>query len=164
MNENKESQNPTETPNRLPWPPMIYLSAVGVALLADIMFTLPWLTGGVAVALQILGAALGVGALGMDVVAARVFHKHQTTILPNKGATTLITTGPFAWSRNPIYVGNTVLVIAAGLYFGKLWLLLVAPVAAYLTQKLAIEREEHHLAARFGEDWRAYAAKVRRWL
>ena len=80
---------------------------------------------------------------------------------PTVAASNLITTGPFAWSRNPIYVGNTVLVIAAGLLFGKLWLILLAPVAAYVTQKLAIEREEKHLAAKFGKEWQDYAARVR---
>ncbi len=71
---------------------------------------------------------------------------------------------PFSKSRNPIYVANTLLVLGAGLLFGILWLVIAALLAAFATQKLAIEREERHLAARFGPDWRAYAAQTPRWL
>jgi protein-S-isoprenylcysteine O-methyltransferase Ste14 len=154
----------TNRPNRIPWPPIIYLTAVLVGLLLHVNVPLPWFEGPLALVLQGLGAILGLGALLMDVVAVNVFRDHQTTILPHRGASRLITTGPFAWSRNPIYVGNTVLVVAAGLFFGKAWLILLAPVAAFITQKLAIEREERHLAQQFGAEWEAYAKRVRRWL
>ena len=153
-----------DRPNRIPWPPIIFLTAVLVGLVAEVHYPLPWITGWPATILQWLGGALGLGALLMDVVAVNTFRDHQTTILPNKGATNLITKGPFAWSRNPIYVGNTVLMIGTGLFFGKLWLIVLAPVAAFITQKLAIEREEKHLAAKFGKEWEDYAARVRRWL
>jgi protein-S-isoprenylcysteine O-methyltransferase Ste14 len=92
------------------------------------------------------------------------FRKHKTTIMPNQAATNLITTGPFAWSRNPIYLANTALVLGAGLYFENLWLVGLAFVAALITQKLAIEREEKHLAAKFGAAWEGYAARVRIWV
>jgi protein-S-isoprenylcysteine O-methyltransferase Ste14 len=151
-------------PNRIPWPPIIYLAAVLVGLLLSVNVPLPWFEGLFARALQGLGVILGLGALLMDVVAVNVFRSHQTTILPHRGASRLITTGPFAWSRNPIYVGNTVLVVAAGLCFGKAWLILLAPVAAFITQKLAIEREEKHLSQLFGAAWETYARRVRRWL
>ena len=56
------------------------------------------------------------------------------------------------------------LVAGAGLLFGIAWLVIAAIVAAFLTQKLAIEREERHLAARFGQAWADYAARTPRWL
>ena len=67
-------------------------------------------------------------------------------------------------SRNPIYVANTLLVAGAGLLFGMVWLVIAALAAAVLTQKLAIEREERHLAARFGQAGTDYAARTPRWL
>ena len=155
---------PIDRPNRIPWPPLIYLTAAVGGLIAEVNYPLPWTTGWQATVLQYMGAILGIGALAVDVISAKTFAQHQTTILPHKAATNLITTGPFAWSRNPIYVGNTLLVLGAGLYFGKLWLVILAPVAAMITQKLAIEREEKHLAEKFGAAWVEYAAKVRRWL
>jgi protein-S-isoprenylcysteine O-methyltransferase Ste14 len=154
----------SDRPNRVPWPPIIYLSVVIAALVVDVNLPLPWLSNGAATLLKYLGGALGISALAIDLYAVQIFRDHQTTILPNKGATNLITSGPFAWSRNPIYVGNTLLVLGAGLFFGKWWLVILAPVAALLTQKLAIEREEKHLAAKFGAAWQEYSAKVRRWV
>ncbi len=153
-----------DRPNRIPWPPIIYLSAVILGLIVDVNMPLPWISGIFETVLQGIGAVLAIGALGLDVIAVQTFREHQTTILPNKGASNLITSGPFAWSRNPIYVGNTLLVLGAGLFFGKLWLIILAPIAALITQKLAIEREERHLAAKFGAAWDDYAKRVRSWL
>jgi protein-S-isoprenylcysteine O-methyltransferase Ste14 len=56
------------------------------------------------------------------------------------------------------------LMIGIGLIAGIVWFILLAPVAAFVTQKLAIEREERHLEARFGKKYRDYTKKVRRWI
>jgi protein-S-isoprenylcysteine O-methyltransferase Ste14 len=154
----------SDRPNSIPWPPIIYLSVVIAGLIIDVNVPLPWLTGGTATLLKYLGGALGIAALAIDLYSVQTFRDHHTTIMPNKGASNLITSGPFEWSRNPIYVGNTLLVLGAGLFFGKWWLVILAPVAALITQKLAIEREEKHLAAKFGAAWDEYSAKVRRWV
>jgi protein-S-isoprenylcysteine O-methyltransferase Ste14 len=152
---------PNDRPNTIPWPPIIYLTAALVGVLAQRAIPLPWLSGEL---IKVLGAALAIAALTLDVATFATFRKHKTTIMPNQAATNLITTGPFAWSRNPIYVANTALVLGAGLYFGNLWLVGLAFVAAFVTQKLAIEREERHLSAKFGAAWESYSARVRRWV
>ena len=103
-------------------------------------------------------------AIALDVTAALAFRRHRTTILPHRGATALVTDGPFAKSRNPIYVANTLLVSGAGLLFGVGWLVLAGLAGAVLTQKLAIEREERHLAARFGGPGRTMRRGRPRWL
>jgi protein-S-isoprenylcysteine O-methyltransferase Ste14 len=150
-----------DRPNTIPWPPIIYLGAALVGVLAQRVTPLPGFGGEVA---KVMGAILAIAALSLDLATFATFRKHKTTIMPNQAATNLITTGPFAWSRNPIYVANTALVLGAGLYFGNLWLVGLAFVAAVITQKLAIEREEQHLAAKFGAAWDSYAARVRRWI
>ena len=155
---------PQDRPNHIPWPPIIYLATVIVGLIAQVNYPLPWVLGWQATVLQYLGAILGIGAIAIDLIAVQTFSDHKTSILPHRGASNLITSGPFAWSRNPIYVGNTLLVLGAGLFFGKWWLVILAPVAALITQKLAIEREEKHLAEKFGSAWEAYKSKVRRWI
>ncbi len=153
-----------DRPNRLPWPPMIYLTATVVGVILGYYRPLPWTQGSPSTVLQGLGAGLALAALLLDLTTVKTFRDHKTTIMPHKGATHLITSGPFAWSRNPIYVANTMLVLAAGFFFANTWLLILAPIAAVLTQKLAIEREEKHLARLFGAEWTTYAARVRRWL
>ena len=73
-------------------------------------------------------------------------------------------TGPFAVSRNPIYLANTLLMIGVALISGIVWFLLLAIIAAFATQKMAIEGEEKVLATKFGKKYRDYAKKVRRWI
>jgi protein-S-isoprenylcysteine O-methyltransferase Ste14 len=93
-----------------------------------------------------------------------VMWRARANILPHRAATALVTWGPFGFSRNPIYLGNTILLLGAGLAFGIAWFVPVAFAAAALTARLAIAREEAHLNARFGRAWREYAARVRRWV
>lgn len=157
-------RDPAERPNSIPWPPLLYAGAAAVALLLHWVMPLPWPDGPLQIVLAAIGLCLACGAIALDITAAIAFRRHRTTILPHRGASRLITEGPFSKSRNPIYVANTLLVFGAGLLFGIPWLLIAALLAAIATQKLAIEREERHLAARFGADWQAYASRTPRWL
>jgi protein-S-isoprenylcysteine O-methyltransferase Ste14 len=154
-----------DRPNRIPWPPLIYGGLALLGLSLHWIVPLPWPGGGIVrIVLAATGLCLACAAIALDVTAALAFRRHRTTILPHRGASALITDGPFAKSRNPIYVGNTLLVAGAGLLFGIGWLVLAGLAGAVLTQKLAIEREERHLAARFGPDWEDYKARTPRWL
>ncbi|MFO1132625.1 MAG: isoprenylcysteine carboxylmethyltransferase family protein [Hyphomicrobiales bacterium] len=154
----------TERPNTLPWPPVLFAGAALIALGLQVLFPLPWPGGAWAAALAMLGLFLAAAGLALDLASMLAFRRHQTTVLPHRGASRLITDGPFRFSRNPIYVGNTLLVAGAGLVFGIAWLVPAAWAGALATQKLAIEREEDHLALRFGKDWADYAARTPRWL
>jgi protein-S-isoprenylcysteine O-methyltransferase Ste14 len=152
-----------ERPNRIPWPPLIYLGAVAAAVAAQVLvpIALPdWLEPVAA----LLGLMLLIGGLLIDVAAIRTLGKHRTTVMPHRASSALVTDGPYAFSRNPIYLGNTVALLGLALVFETPWFLVAAPIAALIVQKLAIEREERHLATRFPEAWGAYSARVRRWL
>jgi hypothetical protein len=72
--------------------------------------------------------------------------------------------GPFSFTHNPLYVAGTMLVLGIGPVSGIVWFLLLAILASFTVQKLAIEREERHLQARFGETYLDYARRVRRWI
>jgi protein-S-isoprenylcysteine O-methyltransferase Ste14 len=96
--------------------------------------------------------------------AIRTMHKAGTTVRPDRGTDHLVTGGPFSFTRNPLYLAGTMLVLGIGLVFGVAWFLLLAIFAAFAIQKLAIEREERHLQARFGKSYRDYANSVRRWI
>jgi protein-S-isoprenylcysteine O-methyltransferase Ste14 len=150
----------SDRPNSIPWPPLIF---VGMAAIA-VAFNHIWPHGVDWPLLKYIGGALLLCGIAIEVWSFLAFRKHQTTIMPNKGADHLITSGPFAHSRNPIYLANTLLVSGAGLYFGNLWLIPAAFIAAILTQELAIKREEKHLALKFGEAWTEYLKRVPRWL
>jgi protein-S-isoprenylcysteine O-methyltransferase Ste14 len=136
-----------ERPNRFPW-----------------LLPLPWFGSPFADFLFAIGILVALAALAIDFAAMRTLSRARTTILPHRGSEHLVIAGPYSFTRNPIYLGNTMLMIAAGLVFGMVWFLLLAPVAAFVTQKLAIEREEQHLALRFGKKYRDYQKRVRRWI
>lgn len=156
--------DPRDRPNHIPWPPLLYGGAALVALGLHVVAPLPWPEGPVRMVLAAVGLCLACAGVALEIATAIAFRRHRTTILPHRAATALITEGPFSKSRNPIYVGNTMLLAGAGLLFGIAWLMIAALVAALLTRKLAIEREERHLAARFGAGWQDYAARTPRWL
>jgi protein-S-isoprenylcysteine O-methyltransferase Ste14 len=149
-----------DRPNSVPWPPLIYIGTALIAVVLNRIWSLEldWSE------LKFIGAILLAIAIAIEAWSFLTFRKHHTTIMPNKGAEHLITSGPFAHSRNPIYVANTMLVSSIGLYFGNLWLIPAALIAALLTQELAIKREEKHLALKFGDAWTDYTSNVPRWL
>ena len=151
-------------PNTIPWPPILFAAAALIALGLQALLPLPWPGGGWAAVLAMLGVFLMAAGIALDLATMLAFRRHQTTVLPHRGATRLITDGPFRFSRNPIYVGNTLLVAGAGLVFGVAWLIPAALAGAFATGRLAIAREEQHLALRFGAAWSAYAARTPRWL
>ncbi len=153
-----------DRPNTLPWPPMIYIAAAALAVLLHWLVPLPWLPDPLREFLFAVGWLVVAGAVAIDVAAMRAMRRARTTIMPHKGANHMVTGGPFSFTRNPIYLGNTMLMVGIGLIAGIAWFVLLAPVAALATTKLAIAREERHLEARFGKKYRDYAKKVRRWI
>lgn len=141
----------TERSNTIPWPPIVYLAAVAAAIVLGIFFPLPWLPSPLSELAFATGIVTIAGAVAIEVMAIRTLRRGNTTVLPTKRSDHLVTNGPFSFTRNPIYLGNTMLMIGAGLVFGLLWFLPAAIAAAYATSKLAIEREETHLEHRFGK-------------
>ena len=149
-------------PNRIPWPPIIYVAAclAGLALERLHPAAFPAIMLPVGRPIGIMTVVVG---LALDVAAMIRMRLGKANILPHRAATALVTTSVFAMSRNPIYLGNTIAVAGAALAFDNEWFLAVAPLAAAAVERLAIRREEAHLAARFGEAWFAYAARTNRW-
>ncbi len=148
-------------PNRIPWPPLIFIGAGAVAFALGRVAPAPeWLDIDV---VEALGWGVMVLGLGLDVTAVVTLMLHEANVLPNRPATRLVTTGVYAWSRNPIYLGNALLLTGAGLAFCNMWFLLAAAIAVFATLRLAVLREERHLAARFGAAWEDYRSRTGRW-
>lgn len=148
----------------LPWPPLIYLAAVAAAVLLHGLWPLPWVPGILAELLFAFGWLAIVAGLALGVTAMRALRRAGTTMRPDRAASQLVTSGPYALSRNPIYLGSTMLVIGIGLATGIAWFLASALLAAFITGKVAIEREERLLDTKFAKRYRDYARKVRRWI
>lgn len=96
--------------------------------------------------------------------AAAGFIRAGTPLEPYKAASALVTTGPYRFSRNPIYLGMALLLAGVWLWLGSLSPGLVLPAFVIAIDRRFIQREEAHLDERFGARFRAYRASVRRWL
>ena len=149
---------------KVPWPPLVYLVALLVGIALDVAYPLPWFSDVLADLLFAIGWIAVLAVVALWVTTIRAMTKARTTLNPNGTPDKLLTDGPFAVSRNPIYLANTILLIAIGLITGSLWFLIMALLAALATRKLAIEREEKILARKFGKKYRDYAMRVRRWI
>lgn len=105
--------------------------------------------------------AVGLALLGWTLW---IFHRHHTTVNPYASATTLCTGGPFRFSRNPIYLGDWFLLIGISLLMNTLWPLAFAPLIWVTLRFGVIRYEEAHLEAKFGDAYRDYKTRVRRWI
>lgn len=151
-----------DRPNRIPWPPIVFLGS----LLAANMLTSHAPLGSVRPPLLVvvIGTVLFAASVGLMLWAFTAFRAHNTSVLPNKRSDFLITSGPFGFSRNPIYLAEAILFASLALINGSIWYLMMLPPFVLAVTKLAVEREEAHLEARFGSGWTDYKARVRRWI
>ncbi|MFK7890487.1 MAG: isoprenylcysteine carboxylmethyltransferase family protein [Granulosicoccus sp.] len=157
------------TPNNVPWPPLLLLATILAGWLAGrylpVIGQFAMIDRFPLEPIQIwLGWLIIAVALALDVWALAIFRQHRTNIRPDRPAEYLVTHGPFAVSRNPIYVGNATIILGLALINGSIWYLLLLPVLIYLINELAIKREEQHLMLRFEQQWIVYCSAVRRWL
>ena len=115
-----------------------------------------------------VGALIGAGvvllAVGLFITAVRTFRAAATPVPGNRPTTTIVRTGPYRFSRNPIYLAFSALQVGIALCVGSLWLLITLVPALALMSFWVIPREERYLEARFSSEYLSYKSSVRRWL
>ena len=143
------------------WPPVALgvplAGGVGLSLVVGEPITWPEHHAGVALLL----GALFAGWNGWSLV---LFHRHATGVFPGQPTTELLRRGPFAISRNPLYLGLIVLYVAIALFVPSIWALLLLPLGLLALVKGAVEPEEAYLRRKFGAVYDEYCRRVRRWL
>jgi protein-S-isoprenylcysteine O-methyltransferase Ste14 len=151
---------PEDNPGvRLP-PPVIYAVPLAAGLLLHHWRTLPALGPEAA---RVFGPALVLcGFVGVPAMVA--FIRARTNPRPWKPASVLVTSGPYRFTRNPMYLGFTLLYAGVSLSVNTLWPLLALPVILFVMTTGVIAREENYLERRFGDEYLRYKARVRRWL
>ena len=144
-------------------PPLLYLAAWLAAVLADLLLRLDGL-GMRAAPRLLLAAVLFTAGAALGLWALALMKRAGTNVIPDRPTTALVTSGPFRWSRNPGYLCQTLiylaLVVAADSHSG---LVLLAPLLV-LVHYGVVKREERYLERLFGDEYRAYRRRVRRWV
>jgi len=145
-----------------PQPPLLFLG--GLFLGIGLRFIHPLSLGLSLPARLVLGALLLLLVVLHGGWGLLTFRRMGTTPEPNGVASALLTSGPFRWTRNPLYLGLAILMLCFGVLLDSVWVLGMAPVLVLLLDRLVIAREEARLRAQFGEAYEAYLRRVRRWL
>ena len=102
--------------------------------------------------------------LGLSASAVFLFRRAGTTPNPMQPTTAIVVHGPYRFTRNPMYVSLVALYVGVTLFVNSAWPLILLPAVVLLVQRQVIAREEAYLEAKFGEAYRAYKARVRRWI
>ena len=152
-----------EKPNSVPWPPLLGLACLVIAILLHMSMPLGWPPSPFSDFLFGFAVLFLATAFFLYFASFQALKRHNTTVSPVSAASKLVTSGPFAISRNPIYLANVILFFGLAGIFENAWLGIMAFVMAPLLHRLAILPEEKHLELKFGKQWRAYRKQVRRW-
>jgi protein-S-isoprenylcysteine O-methyltransferase Ste14 len=145
-------------------PPLLFLGAlIAGALLSYLVPIGPGLgsANGLALTVGLIFVTLGFALVALS---GRSFHRAGTSVVPSEPSTALVTTGPYRYTRNPIYIGFVLAYFGFAIVLTSMWvLLLLIPVLAVM-QRGVVVPEEAYLARKFGDAYRKYQARVPRWL
>lgn len=144
-------------------PPVVYAAAILGGYLLELR--LPWPILHSPGALR-EGIALAIAATGLAMMFAAVlrFRRHRTPVVPIFPATVLATDGPYRISRNPMYLGLMLFSLAVAFGMNSGWMLLLLVPALAVMNFFVIAREERYLERAFGEAYRGYKRRTRRWI
>ncbi len=153
--------NEADNPGVITPPPFIYAGALAAGLLANRRFRLPFLPSQLA---RTLGPLLILGGFVVGLLGFREMRRAGTNVDPYRPATAIVTGGPYRFTRNPMYVGFTLMYAGISAWTNALLPILLLPAVQQLMRRGVIEREERYLERKFGDEYLRYKARVRRWI
>jgi protein-S-isoprenylcysteine O-methyltransferase Ste14 len=151
---------PPDHPDLPVKPPVIFVIAMGIGFAAHWMWPVSVRPPGW------WGFGVLLVAFGLTLVqwSALHFRRHDTEIFPWLPTRVIVTSGPYAHTRNPIYLGLALVQLGIGLWADRLAVVLMVIPAVAATNAWIIAREETYLDRKFGEEYRGYLQRVRRWI
>ncbi|MDG1707833.1 MAG: isoprenylcysteine carboxylmethyltransferase family protein [Emcibacteraceae bacterium] len=142
-------------------PPVFYIVAAIIGVRIDYLFPLSFgsnaMLGNAGIIIFVLGLIIAL-------LSFKIFASNKQSPSVHASASKVYQSGVYAYSRNPIYFGIMLWLVAAALYFDNAWLLIVTVPLILFMNKAVIEKEEAYLANKFGDDYLDYKKKVRRWI
>ena len=146
------------------YPPLYFLAGGAIAWILHRRIAFEIDGAGVSDLQWWLGLALVVSGSGLMAWAIRSFARAGTTVRPDRAASRLVTEGPYGFSRNPIYVADSLVYAGVALITNSAWALLLLPLVLALLTVRVIRREEQHLHGTFGAEYEEFRRRVRRWV
>lgn len=141
-------------------PPLYPLAALGASWALERWAPLP----DVPLAGRVAGLLVAVAAVALALWAAATLLRHRTPVDPYRATKALVDQGPYARTRNPIYLALVLGAVGIGLAAGWLWAVPLSLFAGVLLHVVVVLREERYLASKFGEAYASYRSRVRRWV
>jgi protein-S-isoprenylcysteine O-methyltransferase Ste14 len=142
-------------------PPALFAAAITAGIVLHLAWPLTFMSRAVR---WPIGVALLTAGIALFAAAIRAFRAADTPVPGNRSTTAIVRSGPYRFSRNPIYVALALIHLGVALSFGSWWLLLTLAVSNGWIAAAVVPREERYLEARFGSIYSAYKSSVRRWL
>jgi len=142
-------------------PPFVYLGSIALGLAVHYAWPARFVPTSVSAP---VGAMLMLLAVGLFVAAVRTFRRAGTSVPGNRPTTAIVRTGPYRFSRNPIYLAFSLFQLGLAIWANSLGLLITLIPAIALMALVVIPREERYLEVRFPTEYSSYRAAVRRWL
>jgi protein-S-isoprenylcysteine O-methyltransferase Ste14 len=142
-------------------PPIMLLIFVAGGFLEQWILPVPFLPDGLA---GPIGIPIVIAAFGLFGWAVQTMRRGGASIPTNTATDTIVAGGPFRFSRNPIYLSMTLLLIGIGCWANAVWFLFWAGLAVIVLTLFVIRPEERYLEEKFGETYLAYKRNVRRWI
>tara|TARA_R110002126_G_scaffold146067_14_gene292014 strand:+ start:85 stop:570 length:486 start_codon:yes stop_codon:yes gene_type:complete len=161
MDQNEHKDGAPDTAGVVMPPPVILLIAILFGAVLEIFLPRPFAPDW---AQTYLGPALVVAAVAVAIIAERQFKRAGTSVKPWVPTTAIVTTGLFAFSRNPMYVAMVVLLFGLAFAGNTLWILTATVGFVGVMHYGVILREEAYLERLFGATYADYRARVRRWI
>jgi protein-S-isoprenylcysteine O-methyltransferase Ste14 len=145
-------------------PPLLFLGALLIGFVLDRLLRLPLPVPAIDLAHWIIGGSLILIGLALAAAGIRNFLRAGTPVPTNEPSRALVTTGVHGWTRNPIYLGMFLLYGGIGVAARSPWILILTLPLAITIRYGVVAREEAYLERRFGDAYRDYKTRVRRWL
>jgi protein-S-isoprenylcysteine O-methyltransferase Ste14 len=145
-------------------PPLLYAIPFAAGMLLHRAVGGDSFPDSVRLAARIAGFAILVAGILLALIAEIFFARAGTSAIPIRPTKTIVTRGPYRFTRNPMYIALVLDYIGLALAVGYAWPLLFLPLVVLAVDRLVIPNEERYLEAKFGDSYRQYRQSVRRWL
>jgi protein-S-isoprenylcysteine O-methyltransferase Ste14 len=164
MEMDRAGQRATDTAGVIARPPLLFLGALLIGFVSDRLLRLPFPVGEEGLVHRMIAGCLILVGLALAVTGIRNFSRATTPVPTNQPVRALVTRGIHGWTRNPIYLGMFLVYGGIGLAARSPWILILTLPLALTIRYGVVAREEAYLERRFGDAYRDYKARVRRWL